>query len=59
MPPVATSSGTCSCQLHHYIHVVSGIAEFAFLTVAVIVAVRRTRGETTWQARAYRVILKC
>lgn len=44
--------------LHHYIHVLSGIAEFAFLTVAVIVAVRRTRGETTREAKAYRVILK-
>jgi hypothetical protein len=44
--------------LHHYIHVMSGIAEFLFLTVAVIVAVRRTRGETTREARAYRVILK-
>ncbi len=44
--------------LHHYIHVVSGIAEFLFLTVAVVVAVRRTRGETTREARAFRVILK-
>jgi hypothetical protein len=44
--------------LHHYIHVLSGIAEFAFLTVAVIVAVRRTRGETTREAKAYRMILK-
>ncbi|HEV3265176.1 MAG TPA: DUF998 domain-containing protein [Acidimicrobiales bacterium] len=44
--------------VHHYIHVVSGIAEFLFLTVAVIVAVRRTRGETTREARAFRVILK-
>jgi hypothetical protein len=44
--------------LHHYIHVVSGIAEFLFLTVAVVVAVRRTRGQTTREARAFRVILK-
>ncbi|HWD51098.1 MAG TPA: DUF998 domain-containing protein [Acidimicrobiales bacterium] len=44
--------------LHHYIHVVSGIAEFLFLTVAVVVAVRRTQGETTWEARAFRAILK-
>lgn len=44
--------------LHHYIHVASGIAEFLFLTVAVVVAVRRTRDETTREARAYRVILK-
>jgi Protein of unknown function (DUF998) len=42
--------------LHHYIHVVSGIAEFVFLTVAVMVAVRRTKGETTRAARAFRVI---
>jgi Protein of unknown function (DUF998) len=44
--------------LHHYIHVVSGIAEFAFLTTAVVVAVRRTRGETTRQARTFRLLLK-
>jgi hypothetical protein len=44
--------------LHHYIHVLSGIAEFLFLTLAVVVAVRRTRGETNWEARAFRVILK-
>jgi hypothetical protein len=44
--------------LHHYIHVVSGMAEFAFLTTAVVVAVRRTRGETTREARTFRLLLK-
>jgi hypothetical protein len=44
--------------LHHYIHVVSGMAEFAFLTTAVVVAVRRTRGETTREARTFRILLK-
>jgi len=44
--------------LHHYIHVVSGMAEFAFLTTAVVVAVLRTRGETTREARTFRILLK-
>lgn len=44
--------------LHHYIHVVSGIAEFAFLTTAVALAVRRTRGETTREARIFRYLLR-
>lgn len=43
--------------LHHYIHVVSGIAEFAALTVAVILAARRTRGERTVEARVYRALV--
>ena len=44
--------------LHHYVHVISGIGEFACLTVAVILAVRRTQGETTREARAFRILLK-
>ncbi len=39
--------------LHHYIHVVSGIFEFATLTVAAILAMRRTRHAGTVEARAY------
>jgi len=66
--PYACSEGlSASCRrlewhlqlpLHHYIHVVSGIAEFAFLTVAVVLAVRRTRGSTTRAARVYPVLLR-
>jgi hypothetical protein len=44
--------------LHHYVHVVSGISEFVFLTVAVTLAVRRTQGEATREARAFRILLK-
>ena len=33
--------------LHHYIHVVSGIAEFATLTTAAVIAMRRTRNDGT------------
>ena len=44
--------------VHHYVHVVAGIAEFVFLTVAVLVAARRTRGRTTREARAYHLLLQ-
>jgi len=44
--------------LHHYVHVISGIGEFVFLTVAVSLAVRRTQGETTREARVFRIIFK-
>ncbi len=39
--------------LHHYVHVVSGIAEFATLTTAAIIAWRRTRHEGTRPSRIY------
>jgi Protein of unknown function (DUF998) len=39
--------------LHHYIHVVAGIAEFATLTTAVVIARRRTRQDGTTEAKAY------
>ncbi len=39
--------------VHHYVHVVSGIAEFATVTVAAALAMRRTRGDGTPEARAY------
>ncbi len=36
--------------VHHYVHVVSGIAEFATLTTAAVIAMRRT--QTGWRARS-------
>jgi hypothetical protein len=44
--------------LHHYLHVASGIAEFATVTVAAVLAMRRTRGNGTQQARVYAGIVK-
>lgn len=43
--------------LHHYVHVFAGIAEFATLTTAAVIAMRRTRGEHTPEARAYAAIV--
>jgi hypothetical protein len=42
--------------VHHYVHVVAGIAEFLCLTVAVVLAHRRTRGGSSTTATAYRVV---
>lgn len=39
--------------VHHYVHVVSGITEFATLTVAAALATGRTRGQATAVARLY------
>jgi len=39
--------------VHHYVHVASGIAEFATLTVAAALALGRTRGQATTAARLY------
>jgi hypothetical protein len=39
--------------VHHYVHVVSGIAEFATLTVAAVIAMRRTRHDGTPESRVY------
>ena len=44
--------------LHHYVHVVSGIAEFATLTVAAVLAMQRTRGTGTPAARVYGTLVK-
>ena len=44
--------------VHHYIHVASGIAEFAALTVAAVIARRRTRGQATLEARVYDGVVK-
>jgi hypothetical protein len=43
--------------LHHYIHVVAGVAEFAFLTTAALLAMRRTRGDGTGFARVYSAVV--
>jgi hypothetical protein len=43
--------------LHHYVHVVSGIAEFATLTAAAFLAMRRTRHDGTRESRAYRAVV--
>jgi hypothetical protein len=44
--------------IHHYIHVVAGIAEFAFLTIAAIFAMQRTRGSGTRAAHVYSLLVK-
>jgi hypothetical protein len=44
--------------LHHYIHMLSGVLEFATITAAVVLAVRRTRGQRTGSARVYRSVLR-
>jgi hypothetical protein len=66
--PYACSEGlSASCRamewhlqlpLHHYIHVVAGIAEFATLTVAAVLAMRRTTGQATRAARMYRLLVR-
>ena len=43
--------------VHHYVHMAAGIVEFASLTVAAVVAWRRTRGRPEPIARAYRRIV--
>ena len=44
--------------IHHYVHMLSGITEFAALTVAAVIAMRRTRGEGTTEARVYSGLVK-
>ncbi|HEY5098015.1 MAG TPA: DUF998 domain-containing protein [Acidimicrobiales bacterium] len=39
--------------VHHYVHVASGIAEFATLTVAAVIAMRRTRNDGTPESQVY------
>jgi hypothetical protein len=43
---------------HHYVHVASGIAEFATLTVAAVLAMRRTRQDDTPESRIYATVVK-
>jgi hypothetical protein len=44
--------------LHHYIHVVAGIAEFGTLTTAAVIAMLRTRHDGTRVSRIYTDIVK-
>jgi hypothetical protein len=44
--------------IHHYVHVFSGIAEFATLTTAVLMARRRTRHEATRESTLYAWVLR-
>jgi hypothetical protein len=44
--------------IHHYVHVVAGITEFATLTTAAVIAMRRTRGQGTIEARIYSGLVK-
>jgi len=44
--------------IHHYIHMLSGIIEFVTLTVAAVIAMRRTLGEGTREARVYSGLVK-
>jgi hypothetical protein len=44
--------------IHHYIHVVSGVTEFATLTAAAVIAMRRTRHQGTAEARIYAGLVK-
>ncbi len=43
--------------VHHYVHVVSGIAEFVTLTVAAVIAMRRTRKDGTPESRVYAAVV--
>jgi len=43
---------------HHYVHVVSGIAEFATLTVAAVIAMRRTGKDGTPESHIYSGVVK-
>ena len=66
--PYACSEGlsaTCrslewhlSLPPHHYIHVVSGIAEFGTLTTAAVIAMLRTRNDGTRVSQIYAGIVK-
>jgi hypothetical protein len=38
--------------LHHYVHVVAGIIEFAAMTTAVFIAWKRTREDSGWMSRS-------
>jgi hypothetical protein len=42
--------------LHHYLHVFSGIIEFAAITFAVYLAWKRTREHSDWVARSVKGI---
>ena len=42
---------------HHYVHMVMGVAEFAAITMAIVLAFRRTRLGNTLEARAVRALV--
>jgi hypothetical protein len=42
--------------LHHYVHVISGIVEFAAMTTAVVLAWMRTRAHSDWVARTIKAV---
>lgn len=44
--------------VHHYIHMLAGIAEFAAVTAAAVIAMRRTRHDGTAVARVYSALVK-
>ena len=44
--------------VHHYVHIASGIVEFAALTTAAVIAMRRTRGDGTPEAWLYAAVVK-
>lgn len=44
--------------VHHYVHIASGIVEFAALTTAAVMAMVRTRGDGTLEARFYAAVVK-
>ena len=44
--------------VHHYLHIVAGIVEFAGPTAALVLARRRTRGAPTTEARIYRFLAR-
>ena len=67
LSPYACAEGTYpSCRqlewhfqlpMHHYLHIASGIVEFAAITIAIELARRRTRGEFTPEGRAARALI--
>jgi Protein of unknown function (DUF998) len=44
--------------VHHYVHVVAGIAEFVTLTTAAVIAMARTRFDGTRESRIYAGVVK-
>ena len=53
-----TAEWNLQLPLHHYVHVVSGIAEFATLTVAAVIAMRRTGKDGTPESHVYSGVVK-
>lgn len=45
--------------VHHYVHVTAGVAEFATVTVAAVLAMRRTRGRAPWRPRRMPASSRC